>query len=73
MNETKKTKTNARQRQAVITINYHYTSAGRRPGLRKDIAHSVMRAIVRRLERHGSITVDSVHITEEDATVELGA
>ena len=59
-----KSKSHARPRKAVITVNYHYTSAGRRSKLRNDIARSVLNAIVRRLERHGSLVVDEVEIKE---------
>lgn len=59
-----KSKTTARQREVNIKIRYHYTSAGRRPGLRKDISKSMIAAIVRRLERHGSLVVDEVEIEE---------
>ena len=60
-----KPKTSARQREVTIKIKYHYTSAGRRPGLRKDISKSVIAAIVRRLERHGALVVDEVRIEEK--------
>lgn len=62
--ETTEKKSSARQRSIVIAVKYHYTSAGRRPQLRTDIARSVLNAVVRRLERHGTITVDSIDIKE---------
>lgn len=58
------TKTRSQQRTATIRIKYHFTSAGRRPGLRPDVAGAVMRAVVRRLERKGPIVVDDIEIVE---------
>lgn len=57
-------KSTARARKIVITVNYHYTRAGRRPKLRADIVRSVTMGIVRRLQRHGAIQVDAITIEE---------
>lgn len=57
-------KSKAQPRKVVITINYHYVVRGRRVGLRKDIADSLLRGIIRRLERKGLIVVDEVAIKE---------
>ena len=65
MQEETKPKTTAKQREFVIRVKYHYTSAGRRPKLRSDISGAVLRAVTRRLERVGYIVVDAVDIIEE--------
>lgn len=57
-------KSTARSRKIVITVNYHYTRAGRRPKLRSDIVRSLTMGVVRRLQRHGAIEVDAVKIEE---------
>lgn len=66
-------KSSAQPRQLTITVKYHFTSAGRRPGLPKTLTEGLIRSIVRRLMRHGSIEVDDVIVKENGSVVSLGA
>lgn len=62
--ENTKPATTARPRKIVITVNYHYNGPGRRVNLRSDIAKSVQSSVVRRLQKHGALVVDSVNIKD---------